>query len=94
MNWFSQIIQEKSKENFRKQVYSFLVDSKVFVKKVYNFLDIIIEFPQIDTLEHKVKGIRGFTLIKQVNVFYIIKEDKIILLDFFDNRNDPSKKRF
>jgi plasmid stabilization system protein ParE len=68
--------------------------AKVFVKKVYDFLDIIVEFPQIGSLEHEVKGIRGITLIKQINVFYIIKENKIILLDFFDNRNDPSKKRF
>ena len=37
--------------------------TKVFVKKVYNFLDILVEFPEIGTLEHKVKGIRGFTLI-------------------------------
>jgi len=68
--------------------------TKVFVKKVYDFLDIIVEFPQIGTVEHKVKGIRGFTLIKQINVFYVINEDKIVLLDFFDNRKDPLRKRF
>lgn len=68
--------------------------AKNFVKKVYDFLDVLSQFPEIGTLEHKEKGIRGFTIVKQVNIFYRIKEETIILLDFFDNRQDPKKKRF
>jgi len=65
-----------------------------FVKKVYDFLDILSEFPDIGTLENKEKGIRGFLIIKQVCIFYTIRENRIIILNFFDNRQSPSKKRF
>jgi plasmid stabilization system protein ParE len=68
--------------------------TKNFVKKVYDFLDILAEYPEIGSIENKEKGIRGFTIVKQVNIFYRIKDQNIILLDFFDNRQDPKKKRF
>ena len=68
--------------------------SRSFVGEVYDFLDILSGFPEIGTIENKEKGIRGFTIVKQVNIFYKISGDKIILLDFFDNRQDPGKKRF
>lgn len=68
--------------------------TSAFVKKVYDFLDILSEFPEIGTIEHKAKQIRGFTLIKQVNIFYKIKNSKIIILNFFDNRQNPKRKRF
>ena len=67
--------------------------SRAFVKKVYDFLDILAEFPEIGTIENREKGIRGFTIVKQVNVFYRISGNKIILLNFFDNRQDPKRKR-
>jgi len=66
--------------------------AKAFTKKVYDFLDILSEFPEIGTVEHKEKDIRGFTIIKQVNLFYRISRDRIILLNFFDNRQHPKKK--
>lgn len=63
-----------------------------FVKKVFDFIDILAEFPEIDTLENKKRNIRGFNIIKQVSVFYRISENKIILLHFFDNRKNPETK--
>ncbi len=68
--------------------------TKSFVKKIYDFLDILSEFPEIGTLENKEKGIRGFVIIKQVSIFYIIRNNHIIILNFFDNRQSPAKKRF
>ena len=68
--------------------------TKSFVNKVYVFLDILAEFPEIGTLENKEKGIRGFTIVEQINLFYKIDDSKIILLNFFDNRQNPKKKRF
>jgi len=66
---------------------------KSFVKKTYDLLDILIEFPEIGSIENEEKNIRGFTLIKQVNVFYKIKEDELIILNFFTNRQNPKKKK-
>jgi plasmid stabilization system protein ParE len=93
---------EWSKKADRKfdEILQYLIDNwgekptKAFVKKVYDFLDILVEFPQIGSIEHKEKGIRGFTIMKQINVFYKLRGNKIILLDFFDNRKAPAKKRF
>ncbi|NPA36627.1 MAG: type II toxin-antitoxin system RelE/ParE family toxin [Chlorobi bacterium] len=75
------------------QIQKYLVEkrgevvAKAFTRKVY-------DFPEIGTLENKEKGISGFTIVKQVNLFYRIKEDKIILLTFFDNRQNPKRKKF
>jgi plasmid stabilization system protein ParE len=65
-----------------------------FVKKVYSFLEILSEYPEIGTIENEEKGIRGFTIVKEIDLFYKVTGDKIILLDFFDNRQNPEKKHF
>jgi plasmid stabilization system protein ParE len=64
-----------------------------FVKKVYEFLDILVEFPEVGKIENQERNIRGFVIVKQVTVFYKIKGNKIILLNFFSNRTKPTKKR-
>ena len=48
-----------------------------FVRKAYDFIDILIEFPEIGTMENKEKEIRGFTIAKQINIFYKIQENNI-----------------
>jgi len=68
--------------------------TKSFVKEIYDFLDILSEFPEIGTIENKEKGIRGFTVIKQIDLYYKIEGSKIIIINFFDNRQNPKKKRF
>jgi plasmid stabilization system protein ParE len=68
--------------------------TKNFARKVYSFLDLLSEFPSLGSLENEEKGIRGFTIVKQVNLFYTIRGDKIVLLNFFDNRQNPEKKKF
>ena len=68
--------------------------TKSLVKKVYDSIDILAEFPEIGAIEHKEKEIRGFTIVKQINVFYKVSDNKLIILDFFDNRQAPEKKRF
>ncbi len=68
--------------------------TKAFVKKVYDFLDILGELPEIGSLEHKSKNIRGFVLVKQITVFYKVKGNQIIILNFFDNRQGPKRKKF
>jgi plasmid stabilization system protein ParE len=67
--------------------------TKNFARKVYSFLDLLSEFPSLGSLENEEMGIRGFTIVKQVNLFYTVKENQIILLNFFDNRQNPEKKR-
>ncbi len=68
--------------------------TSLFVKKVYDFLDVLSEFPTIGTIENKELNIRGFVLIKQITIFYQVRDEKIILLNFYDNRQKPKSKRY
>lgn len=68
--------------------------TQAFVKKVYDTLDTLAEFPDIGTIEHKEKEIRGYTIVKQINVFYRVIDNKLINLNFFDTRQSPAKKKF
>ena len=65
---------------------------KAFMRKLYDFLEILSEFPEIGSMQYPEKRIRGFALTKQVTIFYKIDSNHIILLDIFDNRSDPKKK--
>ena len=65
-----------------------------FVKKVFEFLDLLENFPNLGTLENEELGFRAFVIVKQITLFYQVKEDKIILLNFYDNRQNPKNKRF
>ncbi|MBA4408426.1 MAG: hypothetical protein C0397_03265 [Odoribacter sp.] len=67
--------------------------TRAFVCRTYEFLDLLAEFPEIGSMENPEKQIRGFVLIKQVTVFYIRKNDSIILLNFYDNRQKPTVKK-
>jgi plasmid stabilization system protein ParE len=66
----------------------------LFVKKVYDFLDILSTYPEIGTIENKELNIRGFVIVRQLTIFYQIREDKIVLLNFYDNRQRPKSKRY
>ena len=65
-----------------------------FVKKVFDFLTILAEFPEIGSLENKEYGIRGFVIVKQITLFYQVRDNTIILLNFYDNRQHPKKEKF
>jgi hypothetical protein len=54
----------------------------------------LAEFPEIGSLENKEYGIRGFVIVKQITIFYQIRDNTIILLNFYDNRQQPKKERF
>lgn len=63
-----------------------------FEQKTIDFLDLLKDFPEIGIVEVKEKQIRAFQLTKQIRVFYRIKNERIIILTFFDVRQDPKKK--
>lgn len=65
-----------------------------FVKRVFSFYDIVTDFPKIGTLVNKEKGIYGFVLEKPVSVFYRVDNKEVIILNFFDNRSGPGKKKY
>jgi plasmid stabilization system protein ParE len=68
--------------------------TRAFVKKTYEFLDILVDFPEIGSIENSERQIRGFVLVKQVTIFYKIKGKYIVLLNFYDNRQRPKRRRY
>ncbi len=68
--------------------------TQYLIRRVYHLLDVLSEYPKLGTIENKEKEIRGFLIAKQITLFYRVKGHTIILLDFFDNRQNPEKKRF
>jgi plasmid stabilization system protein ParE len=63
-----------------------------FMTKTKDFTKLLYEFPEIGTLEIPEKKLRGFQLTKQTRLFYRLKNDQIILLTFFDSRQDPKRR--
>jgi plasmid stabilization system protein ParE len=85
-----------------KKAYTAIIDfitkewsetvAAAFEQKTIDFFDLLEDFPEIGTVEVNDKQIRGFQLTKQTKVFYRVKNDKIIILSFFDVRQNPKKK--
>lgn len=65
-----------------------------FVQKTDAILQLLAETPELGTLEHAEKGIRGFKLTKHNRLFYRVEKDRLIVLNMFDNRQRSKKKRF
>jgi len=63
---------------------------KEFIYKVDEILKLVKSFPSIGEVE--TNDIRGLKLTRQTRILYRIREEKIIVLSFFDTRQDPDKK--
>ena len=61
-------------------------------EKTQDFTRILIQFPEMGTLEIKEKNLRGFQLTNQTRVFYRVKKNCIIILTLIDSRQDPKNK--
>ena len=64
--------------------------ARQFVQKADKIFKLLKNYPSIGRIE---KGdIRGLLLSPQTKILYRIREEKIIILAFFDLRQDPNKK--
>lgn len=64
--------------------------AKEFVHKVDEIFELLKDYPLMGQVENN--DIRGFQLSRQTRIPYRIRENKIIILSFFDVRQDPKKK--
>jgi plasmid stabilization system protein ParE len=64
--------------------------AKEFIQKVDEIFKLLKAYPLIGQVENN--DIRGFQLSRQTRVLYRIRDNKVIILAFFDVRQDPSKK--
>jgi plasmid stabilization system protein ParE len=84
---FNEIIAHLEKEFGEKT-------ASTFVRKVYDTIFAISIFPELGSQENKEYSIRGLVILQQVTLLYQIRKSKIILLNFYDNRQKPGSKRF
>ncbi|MFZ6051818.1 type II toxin-antitoxin system RelE/ParE family toxin [Halocola ammonii] len=61
-----------------------------FIHKSDAIFKLLRHFPSIGAIE--VGEIRGFQLTPQTRILYRIKADKIVILSFFQVRQNPNKK--
>jgi hypothetical protein len=65
-------------------------DSQRVYSKVDEIFMLLKNYPLMGQVEHN--EIRGFQLSRQTRILYRIRGNKIIVLSFFDVRQDPKKK--
>lgn len=65
-----------------------------FVKRSFNILALISEYPNLGSMENTEKGIHGFLITSHNRLFYRFSENELILLNFFDTRQRTAKKKF
>ncbi len=80
-------------EEYIEDEWGALVAEK-FANQTYGIIETLAEFPELGTVENEKLGIRGFTLTKQNTLFYRDTYHKLIILNFFDNRQNPDNKKY
>lgn len=75
---------------YLKEEWSLTVAEK-FIIDVYQKIDLISNFPFSGIKSFKNKSVRKIVITRHNSLYYKIEEDKIRLLDFFDNRQDLEK---
>ena len=88
---------KRSKTTFDKTVdyleNDWGVESAIkFVQKVNRVLILIQSYPEIGKKENPRTDLFSIVITKQITLFYRLKPDNIILLNFFDTRKSPFKK--
>jgi plasmid stabilization system protein ParE len=84
---FSSIIEYLKKEWGKKVTVN-------FVKNHSKIIELIKDHPEIGLLERPDKGISRFPITRHNRFFYRIANNQLILLNFFDNRQSPKKKKY
>lgn len=68
------------------------ITTSEFVRKVFDVLSVISIFPEIGSIENRKYRIRGLIINKHVTLFYQVRKNRIIILNLFDNRQNPENK--
>ncbi len=66
--------------------------AEAFEQDVVDFLQLLTAFPKMGANQIQDKPIRALQLSKQTTVFYRLENQNIIILTFFDVRQNPKKK--
>ena len=64
--------------------------ARQFVLKTDEIFKLLQSYPTMGPVE--IGDIRGFQLSRQTRMLYTVRDTKIIVLQFFDVRQDPTRK--
>jgi plasmid stabilization system protein ParE len=67
--------------------------AQTFTVRTFKFLELLLKFPQIGSVENSEKGVGGFLLHRHTTILYKQDRENIYLLALFDNRQHPDKKK-
>lgn len=65
---------------------------RAFIAHLVQLLDVLSLYPEIGKVANNEGTIRSFPVTKHTRLFYRIKGNRIILLNFFDNRQRPASR--
>jgi plasmid stabilization system protein ParE len=88
-------VTQRAKKNFDSIVDYITIKwgdstAKQFVRKTDEIFKLLQNYPTMGQIE--TSDIRGFQLSRQTRLLYRIRNERIIILAFFDVRQDPNKK--
>ena len=63
---------------------------KAFIHRTEQVIEYISDYPNLYPFSEEARAYRC-VVVKQVSLFYRLKQDQIELLVFWDNRQNPSK---
>ncbi|MDQ3193468.1 MAG: type II toxin-antitoxin system RelE/ParE family toxin [Bacteroidota bacterium] len=93
------IVWTKNAREDLKEIVSYLTETwsfetaQNFITELYSKLDILSNYPYSGRPSLN-KNIRKILITKHNYLYYKIEDDKVRLLDFFDNRQDPDKDKY
>lgn len=94
IEWTENAIQDLKKIiEYLRNKWS-IESAEKFVDILDSWLELLMVSPQIGTESRKVKGVRQILVTKHNRLFYRIIANRIVLLDFFDTRQNPQKSMY
>ncbi len=69
-----------------------IVTSEKFAQSFQRNLKTLSQTPRIGKTYDKKRGIRAFVISKHITIYYRIKNEVIIILQVFVNKQNPSKR--
>lgn len=96
MAWM--IVWTKDAEEKFDKIVSFLENeyspktAERFVKRINVKIDLLKLYPEIGRPSQKVKGVRMLNIHKHYRMFYRVKDNYVVIIDFFNTKQDPKKK--
>lgn len=65
-----------------------------FIVELYLKLELIRKYPNTGKASQNIQSIRRILITKHNALYYMVNETELILLDFFDTRQNPEKNLF